>query len=486
VLYLQADNCGRENKNHALFCYLGWLVERAVFKEIHLSYFHVGHTHFGPDQVASRISCCARCADIYTRLDNARILRDSYTPKLDFEHLDDVVNCQDLFFGPKIVNPDTGKSYRSYARSHGSAVKKLNLISTIRHIKFSMGVDDSAVGGAPKTRVVYMVKPSAGAVWSQPAFLFWHSPSGLSLEGWESPSGVPNVKRKWGESLVKTPAETKPMVLEAEKGLKAARGRITDDSYKSCMRDIEKLRNPKQRKFHWEDGGKFKKEQEQRPSAEVEGVLELEEAESENQCVSTYKSRSAWATASLEGTKGVAKGSMVMFTSYTTKRNPTAQRWEVAEQGAPVSDKRPYWYMGKVQAVRTEESCLEVHFFSSTPLRSLAQTSRPYTAGDKIILVEIEDVFLTFPGLDKNGRMPRDVRKKVGKWLRGSETSDTIQAVADTSYDVLEEDGFEAAPVQKRKSVRKSVVASAPLAEVVVVSGEKKQKRRRARRNTGI
>jgi len=270
------------------------------------------------------------------------------------------------------------------------------------------------------------------------------------LEGWESPSGVPNVKRKWGKSLVKTPAETKPMVLEAEKGLKAARGRITDDSYKSCMRDIEKLRNPKQREFHWEDGGKFKKEQE-RPSAEVEDVLELEEAESENQCVSTYKSRSDWATASLEG-KNVATGSMVMFTSYVTKRNPTAQRWEVAEQGAPASDKRPFWYMGKVVAVRAEESCLEVHFYRGTPSRNLAQSSRPYTAGDKIILVELEDVFLTFPGLDPNGKMPKCVRKKVGRWLqRGSET---IEAVADTSFDVLEDDGFDAAPVPKRKRNR--------------------------------
>ena len=112
-----------------------------MFKEIHLSYFHVGHTHFGPDQVASRISCCARCADIHTRAENARILTHSYNPNLDFEHLDHVVNCQDLFFGPKVANEETGKSYRSYARCHGSVIKKLNLISTIRHVKFSMGVD---------------------------------------------------------------------------------------------------------------------------------------------------------------------------------------------------------------------------------------------------------------------------------------------------------------------------------------------------------
>ena len=480
MLYLQADNCGRENKNHALFSYLGWLVERGVFKEIHLSYFHVGHTHFGPDQVASRISCCARCADIHTRAENARILTHSYNPNLDFEHLDHVVNCQDLFFGPKVTNEETGKSYRSYARCHGSVIKKLNLISTIRHVKFSMGVDSKAKQGAPKTRVMYQVKPSAGAPWSAYTPLFWHSPCGLSFDGWESPSGEPNMKREWGESLAKTPAETKPLADEAEKGLAAVKGRISEDSFQSCTRDIEKLRNPPKIPFHWKDGGRFAKDQQASVPAEEEEDMALVPFESENQCVSKYRNRSEWATASVAKDK-VSVGSMVLFTSYASTNH--AKRWEAApRQNAPKSDKRPFWYVGKVKEILPgEEGCLVVHWYHATPHRSIAQKCRPFTAGGKFVLVEPEDVFLTFPGLTKNGVYSKKVKKGIGQWLAlGGEG---IKAVADTSYDVPDDhpDDFEPDSESESEPESEEPVSARGKRRAVVPKKDngKKKKRRR-------
>jgi hypothetical protein len=82
TLYLQCDNCWRENKNHCLLCYLGSLVERGVFVDIEISFFYKGHTHFGPDQVASRISLACKHNDIMTREDNFRVIQNSYTPAL--------------------------------------------------------------------------------------------------------------------------------------------------------------------------------------------------------------------------------------------------------------------------------------------------------------------------------------------------------------------------------------------------------------------
>lgn len=251
VLYLQADNCWRENKNHCLLCYLGWLVERGVFKTIELSYFYIGHTHFGPDQVASRVSVCARCTDILDRLENARILRNAYTPELDFEHLDDVVNCQDTWFPHK-----SAKGQRSYAKCQGSAIRKIHHISSVRHFQITMGVDVRPEAGGPTHRVVYRVKPNAPSAWSAPADLFWHSPSGLG-------------DREFGSSLVKTPEQTLKAVQEAERGLEAARPRLPQESYERCLYDIERLRNPVSIPFHWEDGGKFKKEQQKEPLSEV-------------------------------------------------------------------------------------------------------------------------------------------------------------------------------------------------------------------------
>ena len=45
TLFLQADNCGRENKNQYFLAYLSWLVQKGIFKDIYLSFLPVGHTH---------------------------------------------------------------------------------------------------------------------------------------------------------------------------------------------------------------------------------------------------------------------------------------------------------------------------------------------------------------------------------------------------------------------------------------------------------
>ena len=66
ILSLQLDNCRGANKNTYLFSYLSWLVERHVFNVIYVSFLPVGHTHFGPDRIASRISTAVRRTNIFT------------------------------------------------------------------------------------------------------------------------------------------------------------------------------------------------------------------------------------------------------------------------------------------------------------------------------------------------------------------------------------------------------------------------------------
>ena len=63
TLYLQLDNCFRENKNTSVAACLCWLAERLVFDEIFLLFLHTGHTHFDPDQyhtchIATAIAGC--------------------------------------------------------------------------------------------------------------------------------------------------------------------------------------------------------------------------------------------------------------------------------------------------------------------------------------------------------------------------------------------------------------------------------------------
>ena len=81
TLYLELDNCFRENKNTYTFAYLVWLIERGVFKEIFVSFLPVGHTHFDPDQFASRISVAVHDIDVTTIEQYVNILRNCYTVK---------------------------------------------------------------------------------------------------------------------------------------------------------------------------------------------------------------------------------------------------------------------------------------------------------------------------------------------------------------------------------------------------------------------
>jgi hypothetical protein len=44
VLFLQMDNCGRDNKNHTLVAYLAYLVQEGVFKEVYIDFLPVGES----------------------------------------------------------------------------------------------------------------------------------------------------------------------------------------------------------------------------------------------------------------------------------------------------------------------------------------------------------------------------------------------------------------------------------------------------------
>ena len=67
TLYVQMDNCGRENKNQWVLAYLSWLVQRGVFETIELSFLPVGHTHEDIDQLFSRLAVYLRSHDAIDR-----------------------------------------------------------------------------------------------------------------------------------------------------------------------------------------------------------------------------------------------------------------------------------------------------------------------------------------------------------------------------------------------------------------------------------
>ena len=117
VLYLQLDNCIRENKNTYTIMYLVWLVERGIFNQILLSFLPVGHTHNDVDQHASRIASPIKYNNIRSMGKLMELINDntsSIRPKITF--LNEVGDIKELF------NP--GKA-ETFPVTRGSRVRRL-------------------------------------------------------------------------------------------------------------------------------------------------------------------------------------------------------------------------------------------------------------------------------------------------------------------------------------------------------------------------
>jgi hypothetical protein len=65
-LFLQMDNCWRENKNRFVLAFCDRLVALGVFESVQLSFLPVGHTHEGRDssQKKKRTKVFMACVQI--------------------------------------------------------------------------------------------------------------------------------------------------------------------------------------------------------------------------------------------------------------------------------------------------------------------------------------------------------------------------------------------------------------------------------------
>lgn len=80
VLYLQLDNTTSENKNKYVFAYLSSLIQKGVFREIHVNFLPVGHTHEDIDQFFSQFAHRMRAVDCFTYEDAVKVLQKCHDP----------------------------------------------------------------------------------------------------------------------------------------------------------------------------------------------------------------------------------------------------------------------------------------------------------------------------------------------------------------------------------------------------------------------
>ncbi|KAL5468782.1 hypothetical protein EMCRGX_G029899 [Ephydatia muelleri] len=95
VLYLQLDNCFRENKNKFVMAFCALLVKFKFFSKVRINFLPVGHTHEDVDQFFSRISEGLRKNGAETFYELQSVITKSFTPNpkaILVEHLLDVKN----------------------------------------------------------------------------------------------------------------------------------------------------------------------------------------------------------------------------------------------------------------------------------------------------------------------------------------------------------------------------------------------------------
>ncbi|XP_066929842.1 uncharacterized protein [Clytia hemisphaerica] len=105
VLYVQMDNCWRENKNQFLLAFFAFLVLKRIVKKVRLSYLLVGHTHEDIDSTFSNISTTLNKKDVFTIDHLLQTIKESFQKQnTSVSLLKYVFNYRDWFM-PNIRTP---------------------------------------------------------------------------------------------------------------------------------------------------------------------------------------------------------------------------------------------------------------------------------------------------------------------------------------------------------------------------------------------
>lgn len=91
-LFVQLDNCTRENKNRYFLAYMKFLVSRQVFDQIEVGFLPVGHTREDIDQLFSTTSKRLLSNDAITLTDLLTELKQVYNSETTVRHMPKVAS----------------------------------------------------------------------------------------------------------------------------------------------------------------------------------------------------------------------------------------------------------------------------------------------------------------------------------------------------------------------------------------------------------
>jgi hypothetical protein len=243
VLYIQLDNCRGSNKNTYLFSYLAWLVERGVFDVIYVSFLPVGHTHNGPDRIASRISNAVRRVDIPSEKVLLELIHGSHNPRPEVELIEKVAGFK------KLVNPNESQAFTGALVHQLEGLCKPRAASIVANQKYM-----------EKTSYLHfrIAKTSSNDVCVQ-------NRQTIDVPDWSA------VEYIWKKSSTRSAtgllddlraAPSAPIPdLRAEELLKNLKGcswRVSPIEYQTLVNKVRQMNLQRPEKpLHWTDGGLF-------------------------------------------------------------------------------------------------------------------------------------------------------------------------------------------------------------------------------------
>jgi len=244
ILFLQLDNCYRENKNAYLFAYLANLIERKVFKQIYVSYLPVGHTH-DVDQVNSRLSKACEKQVIPTPEVLFNLIKTGYTPIPSVVRMDGIANFR------KLVNPELQSQYG------GSQCLIYQMSGVVNPLHFLIEADGV---GRPGVRTKLTCEQE---VWSTYFYPLRNHPSGI------------DVSRIEGNDFKNVTAER---IAEIKRDVESTVWRMcmTPEVVNAIEDEIKIIENPPNM-YNWADAGRFVKENAAGHVTAIEAVEEEKE-----------------------------------------------------------------------------------------------------------------------------------------------------------------------------------------------------------------
>lgn len=365
-LFVQMDNCTRENKNRFLMAYLESLVGWGVFLEVQASFLPIGHTHADIDQSFSCTSRRLRNHDTVTLEDLVSELRRSYKPTPTVTEMRNIINFSGL-----CVN----ENY----------IRKVSGFTKYRYFKFNRasGIDVN-VGKQVTYNTKCCVKTDCVEEWVP--LLQSNTNAGFLLS-------LPDL-RKTPPTSVTTPTN----IGEVKKRLESEEARINDVSKMRKLRDlVSRIYDSREISFHWS----------------LSECFEL-------------TSVTANCTVQDQDDSCFRDDNKMQLSCQDLEYSPN---YFVAVRGANISEDMPFW-IAQIRKVisnqRGRNEWLEVHWwelrtgnsvYTGTFYPSFIQTGRNNTRSAWVDVVPVESVYVTFPSLTSVNKIGTRVANKIRQCL---------------------------------------------------------------------